>query len=167
MPRQGGRGGDAGAGVRGRGGHGGKAAVGLPRWVQGGCAVVERIDNVGIAVRDLAAAEAFYARLGFHVESRDDSPGALMAAGEARLYLFETNRPEGGVRRSPDLAGNPPGIDHISFWVGDVDEAYRRLKAQGVPFATEPADQDWGARACSLHDPDGNVIFLLGPLSGR
>ncbi|PZN06846.1 MAG: glyoxalase, partial [Bacillota bacterium] len=28
-------------------------------------------------------------------------------------------------------------------------------------------DQDWGARACSLHDPDGNLIFLLGPLAGR
>lgn len=129
--------------------------------------MVERIDNVGIAVRDLAAAEAFYARLGFRVESRDDFPGVLMAAGQARLYLFRTNRPEAGVRRSPELVGNPPGLDHISLWVGDVDEAYRRLKAEGVAFAAEPADQDWGARACSLHDPDGNVIFLLGPWRGR
>ena len=134
--------------------------------------MVERIDNVGIAVRDLAAAEAFYTRLGFRVESRDDFPGVLMTAGEARLYLFQanrsqTNQPDGGVRRSPELVGNPPGIDHISLWVGDVDEAYRRLKAEGVTFAMEPADQDWGTRACSLYDPDGNVIFLLGPLQGK
>ncbi|EKP95383.1 VOC family protein [Thermaerobacter subterraneus] len=127
--------------------------------------MVERIDNVGVAVRDLQAAESFYTRLGFRVESRDETPGALLVAGDARLYLFQTNRPEGGARRSPDLVGNPPGIDHISFWVGDVDAAYRRLAEQGLTFATEPADQDWGARACSLHDPDGNVIFLLGPLS--
>ncbi len=62
--------------------------------------MVERIDNVGLAVRDLQAAEAFYTRLGFRVESRDETPGALLVAGDARLYLFQTNRPEGGARRS-------------------------------------------------------------------
>ena len=145
--------------------------------------MVDYIDNVGIAVRDLAAAEKFYALLGFEVKSRDQTPGALMAAGNAKLYLFQTRpsragqgsgEPAGapgaavpGTRRTPELVGNPPGLDHISFWVGDVDGAYRRLKEKGLSFATEPADQEWGARACSLHDPDGNLIFLLGPLTGK
>lgn len=140
--------------------------------------MVSHIDNIGIAVRDLATSERFYALLGFQVESRDETPGALLAAGQAKLYLFQTSPSSGsagaagsagthGIRRSPELVGNPPGLDHISFWVGDVDSAYRQLKEKGLAFATEPADQEWGARACSLHDPDGNLIFLLGPLTGK
>jgi len=129
--------------------------------------VVQRIDNVGIATRDLAAMERFYGLLGFQVQDRDETPGILLAAGTARLYIFQVTQPRAPAERRPDLVNNPVGLDHLSFWVGDVDEAYRQLRERGVRFATEPEDQDWGARACSLHDPDGNLIFLLGPLAGR
>jgi methylmalonyl-CoA/ethylmalonyl-CoA epimerase len=85
-----------------------------------------------------------------------------MTAGSAVLFLFETKlaNPQ-PVRRETALAQNPPGIDHISFAVEDVDQIYKDLKAKGIQFLSEPADQDWGARMVSLKDPDGNNLYFL------
>jgi uncharacterized glyoxalase superfamily protein PhnB len=66
----------------------------------------------------------------------------------------------------PELTANPPGLDHLSLWVEDVDLAYDSLRQSGLEFESEPADQPWGARATSLLDPDGTRFFLLGPLRG-
>ena len=58
-------------------------------------------------------------------------------------------------------AQNPSGLDHISFLVEDVNQIYAELKAKGVAFLGEPADQDWGARLVGLKDPDGNNLYFL------
>ena len=85
-----------------------------------------------------------------------------MNAGSAVLFLFQTKQanPQ-AVKRDPSLAQNPPGIDHISFLVEDVNQIYAELKAKGVAFLSEPADQDWGARLVGLKDPDGNNLYFL------
>ncbi len=128
--------------------------------------VIERIDNVAVAVTDLERALAFYRALGFEVEDREaETPSATVAVGGARLWLFQT-RSRATAARDLSLTGNPPGFDHVSLWVGDVDAAVERLKAAGLSLESEPADQPWGARATSLLDPDGNRIYLLGRLRG-
>ncbi len=132
----------------------------------GAGSVVERIDNVGVVVTDLERALAFYRALGFEVEDREaETPSATVAAGGARLWLFQT-RSRATAARDPSMTGNPPGFDHVSLWVGDVDAVAERLRAVGLSLESEPADQPWGARATSLLDPDGNRIYLLGRLRG-
>jgi hypothetical protein len=71
------------------------------------------------------------------------------------------------AKREASLFDNPPGIDHISFLVANVDQTYAELKATGILFTSEPADQDWGARVFSLKDPDGNNLFFLQWLKHR
>ncbi|MCS6926878.1 MAG: VOC family protein [Candidatus Binatia bacterium] len=125
--------------------------------------MLKGIDNVGIAVTDLARSIAFYEQLGF-TKSADydaDVKGCTMTAGSAVLFLFQTQANPQPVRREPTLAQNPPGIDHISFLVEDVDRIYQDLKAKGVQFDGEPADQEWGARLVGLKDPDGNNLYFL------
>lgn len=126
--------------------------------------MLKGIDNVGVAVTDLARSVAFYEKLGF-TKSADydaDVQGCTMTAGSAVLFLFQTKQTHPQpVRREPTLAQNPPGIDHISFLVEDVDSIYRDLKAKGVQFNGEPADQEWGARLVGLKDPDGNNLYFL------
>jgi uncharacterized glyoxalase superfamily protein PhnB len=65
------------------------------------------------------------------------------------------------VSRELGLFDNPPGIDHISFAVADVDALYVKLCNAGVVFAGPPEDQSWGARMVGLKDPDGNNLYLL------
>ena len=126
--------------------------------------MVTGIDNVGIAVTDLTRSIAFYEKLGF-TKGQDyeaDVRGCSMTCCSAVLFLFQTKqaRPQ-AVKREPTLAQNPPGLDHISFRVEDLDKLYAELKAKGVTLLGEPADQDWGARLVGFKDPDGTNLYLL------
>lgn len=126
--------------------------------------MLKGIDNVGVAVTDLNRSIAFYEKLGF-TRGQDyeaDVKGCSMTCGGAVLFLFQTKqtKPQ-GVKREPTLAQNPPGLDHISFLVEDINKLYTELKAKGVVFLGEPADQDWGARLVGLKDPDGTNLYLL------
>lgn len=119
------------------------------------------IDNIGICTIDLARSVAFYEALGFCEAYRSDR-GVMMAAGTAQLFLFAAQRPDAiPVGRELGLFGNPPGIDHISFAVSDVDALYTKLRADGRAIGGPPADQLWGARVVGLKDPDGNNLYLL------
>jgi catechol 2,3-dioxygenase-like lactoylglutathione lyase family enzyme len=126
--------------------------------------MLKGIDNVGVAITDLARSIAFYEKLGFTkgYDYEADVKGCTMNAGSAVLFLFQTKQANPQtVKRDPSLAQNPPGIDHISFLVEDVHQIYAELRAKGVSFLGEPADQDWGARLVGLKDPDGNNLYFL------
>ena len=119
------------------------------------------IDNIGICTTDLARSVAFYDKLGLSEAYRNER-GVMMAAGTVQLFLFQVRRPDPApVGRELGLFGNPPGIDHISFAVADVEALYAELCTAGVAFATPPEDQSCGARMVGLKDPDGNNLYLL------
>jgi catechol 2,3-dioxygenase-like lactoylglutathione lyase family enzyme len=123
--------------------------------------MVRGIDNIGICATDLARSVVFYETLGFSEAYRNDR-GVMLAAGTVQLFLFATPRSDAPpVDRELGLFGNPPGIDHISFAVSDVDALYSKLRKAGVVFEGSPADQSWGARMVGLKDPDGNNLYLL------
>ena len=85
-----------------------------------------------------------------------------MAAGTVQLFLFAAQPSDATLLgRELGLFGNPPGIDHISFAVGDIDALYGELRGTGVVFGGAPEDQPWGARLVGLKDPDGNNLYLL------
>ena len=126
--------------------------------------MIRGVDNIGICTTDVGRSVAFYQKLGLSEVYRNDR-GVMMAAGDAHLFIFATR--EGNpspVGRELGLFSNPPGIDHISFAVADVDAFYSTLQAAGVAFDGPPQDQSWGARMVGLKDPDGNNLYLLQKL---
>ena len=81
------------------------------------------------------------------------------------LFIFATRQSNPfPVERELGLFGNPPGIDHISLAVADVDAMYATLRAAGVAFGAPPEHQSWGTRMVGLKDPDGNNLYLLQKL---
>src|SRR5499426_687422 len=123
--------------------------------------MIKGVDNIGICVGDLKRSVAFYQELGFS-RAHENDRGVTMVAGTAKLFIFQTRRGNpAAVERDFTLFQNPPGIDHISFEVQDVDRVYAEAKAKGVAFNNEPEDQSWGARMVSLCDPDGNNLYFL------
>ena len=123
--------------------------------------MVRGIDNIGICATDLARSVAFYEALGFSEAYRNDR-GVMMAAGTVQLFVFAVRRSDAmPICRELGLFANPPGIDHISFAISDVDALYSRLRESGVVFGGPPEDQSWGARMVGLKDPDGNNLYLL------
>lgn len=99
------------------------------------------LDHVGIAVRELADALAFYRdRLGLEIESPEDVPSQrvrahVMPVGESALELLEATAPESAIAKFVEKRG--PGLHHIALRVDDIHAALAELKARGVRLIDE------------------------------
>jgi uncharacterized glyoxalase superfamily protein PhnB len=83
-----------------------------------------------------------------------ETPGIAMLVTSDGIELQLHERPP-----TPGDAGVA-----ISFGVDDVDAVTAAAVAAGASIIKEPADQPWGERQSVLHDVDGHVICLVGPL---
>ncbi|MYS42043.1 glyoxalase, partial [Streptomyces sp. SID5998] len=127
-----------------------------------------RFAVVGLVVSDLAAALAFYRRLGLvfpdgaerepHVEA--ELPGGLVLALDTedtvRSFHPAWRPPAGGGRVSLAFRCDSPA---------DVDAEYDELVGAGHHGELKPWDAVWGMRYAVVHDPDGNGVDLFAPLS--
>lgn len=124
-----------------------------------------RIDAVGVLVSDMAAAVAFYRRLGC------DFPAGAETEGHAEAVLG------GGVRLMLDSEASLAGLGmdttassdgRVSLAAGcasaaDVDAVYEALARDGFGV-TAPWDAPWGQRYAVARDPDGTHVDLYAPL---
>jgi catechol 2,3-dioxygenase-like lactoylglutathione lyase family enzyme len=118
-------------------------------------------EPIGIRATDPARSVAFYQVLGFS-EAYTNDRGVMMADGDMRLFLFATRQPDQPLfMRDVGLFGKPPGMEHISIAVTDVDAIYAKLREARVACDGPPEDESWGARMVGLKDPDGNNLYLL------
>src|SRR6516165_2548336 len=107
--------------------------------------MIDGVDNIGICVADLKKSVEFYQALGF-AKAYENERGVTMVAGTAKLFIFQTRKTNSApVAREFTLFQNPPGIDHISFAVEDVDRLYADAKAKGIVFNSEPKGSDVGS----------------------
>jgi catechol 2,3-dioxygenase-like lactoylglutathione lyase family enzyme len=127
-----------------------------------------QLDMIGIAVSDMAAALAFYRRLGLDLPASADNEPHVEATLQGGLRLaWDTEE----TIRSFDPDWQPPASGHrigLAFRCDDpagVDEAYAELVAAGYEGARAPWDAFWGQRYATVHDPDGNPVDLFAPLS--
>ena len=99
------------------------------------------LDHVGIAVKDLAAALAFYRdALGLEVEAPEEVASQRVRAhflpvGEAKLELLEATAPDSPIAKYVDKRG--PGLHHITLRVDDIHAALAQLKARGARLIDE------------------------------
>ncbi len=124
--------------------------------------MLKRLDNVGVAVTDLARAHDFYTRV-LEMESRPLTEGAggfSAQLGDISLYVFTTEA-SGAPGRDADMNSNPPGIDHLAFEVEDYEGAQRELESRGVAFVHDSVGEAGGFRYRGFHDPDGNMIYII------
>lgn len=67
-----------------------------------------------------------------------------------------------GFNLDPDLTDRGKGVDFMIYVddTTDIDTLFNTIKARGVSFEAEIADQYWGDRTFSLHDPDNYRLTL-------
>ena len=134
--------------------------------------MLTRIDHVGIAVRDLEAAAAFYRRtFGLQVVARETHKDqgvreamlavAETAAGASYVQLLEPLEPDTPVGRF--LARHGEGVHHVGYGVDDVEAALVAVGAAGVRRIDERARHgSMGASIAFLHPKDvGGVLTEL------
>lgn len=122
-----------------------------------------RLDHVGVAVRSLEEAVAFYRDvLGFAPRAPEAADGAsiiAMAAGGVDLELLSSADPESPVGKY--VARHGPGIHHLCFRVPDLAQALHRCRAAGYRLIDEaPRPGADGRRVAFLH-PKATAGILL------
>jgi methylmalonyl-CoA/ethylmalonyl-CoA epimerase len=123
------------------------------------------LDRVGIAVRELSAALAFYRdALGLEVEPPEEVPSQrvrahLVPVGEATLELLEPTAPDSPIARFIEKRG--PGVHHITLRVDDIRAALARLKARGVRLIDEqPRPGAEGALIAFVHPASTHGVLV-------
>jgi len=103
-----------------------------------------------LPVRDMPASVAFYAKLGFRVENRNDEwRWAMLAFDECRLMVDESiNQPRDAPRTSV-----------IYLYPDDIFGYHRDVRRRGldVPSITHPF---YGMSEFRIEDPDGNRLWI-------
>jgi catechol 2,3-dioxygenase-like lactoylglutathione lyase family enzyme len=113
--------------------------------------------SISLAVKDLAASQAFYEKLGFSVFGGDAAQNWLiMKNGDHVIGLFHGMFEQNILTFNPGWDSNANKLAAFT----DVRELQRRLKAQGVVFESEADESTTGPAHFVVVDPDGNPILV-------
>jgi lactoylglutathione lyase len=128
---------------------------------------VNRLDHVGIRVRDFTRTVNFYQQFGFGVirDDRQEHVVVLRNAAGAELNLLDsadtpTDMTVAGSNVLMDQVFRHPGYTHIALQVADIDVTLRDIEAAGITVTEGPVTFGDGKASIFFRDPDWNVIEL-------
>src|SRR4051812_29355762 len=112
--------------------------------------MIDGIDHVGIAVRSIEEARAFWEALGLAVEHIEEVPQegvrvAMTPCGGVNIELLEPTREDSPI--AGFLAKRGPGIHHLCLKSGDVAADDAALRARGVQLLREQPTRGAGGSA--------------------
>ena len=134
--------------------------------------MLSAVDHVGVAVEDIDAALAIYRGvLGMplvHRETVSDQgvDAALLDVGDSHIELLQPLGPDTAVGRF--LARRGPGLHHVAYRVGDVEQTLSELAAAGLRLIDErPRTGIRGSRVAFVHPAStgGVLIEIVQPAS--
>ena len=99
-----------------------------------------KIDHLGIAVKSVATAKAFYEKLGLPVSPEETVPeekvNLIMATvGESRLELLEPTSEDSTIAKF--LAKRGEGLHHVALQVPDLASVVARLRSDGARMVSD------------------------------
>jgi lactoylglutathione lyase len=125
---------------------------------------IERVDHIGIRVRDLDRALAFYRVLGFELRHRVDFDDvAIIRNSEGVEINLIINAKEDEPNILMDVPVKHAGYTHVALHVASVGETIAALKEKGIAITQGPVSfGEGGGISVFVRDPDRNVIELRG-----
>lgn len=116
---------------------------------------VNHIDHVGVAVKDIEAALAFFKKV-FDVPDAEvvlmEDQGVratLIEVGQTRLELLEPTGPESGVGRFIERRGE--GLHHLAFNVTDISGKLQTLQTLGVDLIDQTPREGLSGTIAFVH----------------
>lgn len=97
--------------------------------------MIQKINHIGIAVKNLDIAIEMYEKLGFKVDGIDDVPSqqvkvAFLPVGEIRIELLEPTSEDSPIAKF--IAKKGEGIHHIAFSTNDVKQELKNVEESGI-----------------------------------
>lgn len=129
--------------------------------------MLTRIDHVGLAVRDLDQAIAFYARtFDVHVvhEEVNEEQGvreAMLAVGDSGscIQLLAPLRPDSPIGKFLERSGE--GVQQVAYGVDDIDAVTAELRGHGVRLLYDEAKRGTaGSRVNFVHPKDAMGVLV-------
>lgn len=121
---------------------------------------IQKIDHVGIRVRDKARSIPFYEALGFRLLSDTGfdkgHPVILKHPCGVVLNLLGPADAEPGPNVLMDVDRKPPGYTHMALRVRSLVDVRAFLDEREIPVTGQFSYK--GLRALFIRDPDGSVI---------
>lgn len=117
--------------------------------------MLTRIHHVGIVVRDIEAAYAFYRdTLSLQVQKEDiiqdqGVKAALLTIGASEIELLEPITPGTGVARFLETRGE--GLHHLCFETDNVYDELAAAKARGIAVIDQQPRRGLAGLICFLH----------------
>jgi methylmalonyl-CoA/ethylmalonyl-CoA epimerase len=125
---------------------------------------VNKIDHIGIAVRNIDESLKFYELLGLKATGKEGVAEqkvrvAFVPVGDSEIELLESTSPDGPIARF--IEKNGEGIQHIALRVDDIKKALAELKANGIRLIDEePRYGAGGASIAFIHPKSTGGILL-------
>ena len=125
-----------------------------------------------LVVRDVTAAERFYAALGLKLVSRNEGGEAdvrqsqawMSVSGDSSTHMLILS--EFREVSAPPLPAYPREF-WLAFNVADVDRICEAVEANGGEIIRAGEDRpEHGVRAAVVGDNEGHIIEIVGPMSG-
>lgn len=113
--------------------------------------------SVSLAVKDLAASQAFYQKFGFTVFGGDASKNWLILKnGDHVIGLFQGMFERNTLTFNPGWDSSATRLEHFT----DVRELQRQLKQRGIKLVAEADETTTGPAFLMAIDPDGNPVLV-------
>ena len=127
--------------------------------------MLEKIDHLGIAVREWDAALARYTALTNappqHIEEvpTQKVKVAMFNVGESRVELLLATAADSPIAKFIEKRGE--GLHHVCFKVPNLDEALARLREQGMEILPGAGGQGAeGSRVAFLHPKSATGVLI-------
>lgn len=120
---------------------------------------MNKIEHIGIAVKDLNASNTVYEKLlgvkHYKIEdvASEGVKTSFFRIGESKIELLQATTPESPIAKF--IAKRGEGVHHVAFAVEDIEAEIKRLKNEGFEMIHHSPKQ--GA--------DGKLIAFLHPKS--
>jgi len=125
--------------------------------------MLQQIDHIGIAVRDLDETIAFYRDvMGLEVSSTEIFNGmkvAFLRIADSELELLEDMTPDGAIARH--IAKRGEGLQHVAYRVSNIEEALAEMRAKGITLIdAQPRPGARNARVAFLHPKSTKGVLI-------
>ena len=126
---------------------------------------MEKLEHIGIAVKNLDESNALFARLlgrdhyKIEVVESEGVRTSFFAVNGVKIELLEATHPESPI--SKFIAKKGEGVHHLAFEVTDLEEEIERYKSNGFEVINDvPKKGADNKRICFLHPKTSNGVLI-------
>lgn len=126
---------------------------------------MDKIEHIGIAVKNLKDSSSIYERLLGVVSYKKEKVESeqvlteFFKVGESKIELLEASSPDSPINKFIEKRGE--GIHHIAFAVEDIEKEMARLKDEGFILLNDiPKKGADNKLVCFVHPKSANGVLI-------